>query len=997
MMESSKDVGQPQPWLGRYRVPAATYRLQFNREFTFQDAFELTEYLHELGISDCYASPIFAARPDSSHGYDICDFSRLNPALGTQQDFDRWADRLRDLGMGLLLDVVPNHMGADPCNRWWRDVLENGESSRYAGWFDINWRPPDANLSGKVLLPILEDHYWKVLEKGKLRIVLEGDGFAIRYYEKTFPLSPESDAWLQEQILALCSQDGPPAEVLEGLKSLNRILANLKSARIAQEADVAQTRQHLREWQETQPESQATLDKALRRINGTPGVAASFDGLHALLQQQHYRLACWRLASEEINYRRFFDVSELVSLRMELPEVFESAHKLVFRLLKEGKATGLRIDHPDGLWNPLQYFRRLQESAGRACGMPSGSWQQTPPWAPPRGVAEEAGTTGHTQERGTTPLYVVVEKILTGEEALPQDWPVAGTTGYDFLNCLTGLFVNSANRAVLDELYCEFTGNRQDFQSSVYAGKKKVLRTSMRSELGDLTRLLRAIASRTRYGFDFSFSELQAALTEVLAAFPVYRTYITETTKAPTAAEKAFVSEAMQGARAASDAHNAAALDFIEGLLSLSPATDLDEAGHGLCRQFVMRFQQLTGPVMAKGLEDTACYNFNRLLSLNEVGGAPGRFGTEVEMFHQHNRLRAEHWPHSLLATATHDTKRGEDVRARLNVLSEIPEEWRQAVSKWSRLNAGKKTSLAGQPAPDANDEFLLYQTLLGAWVPEAETDSGLMAFRRRIEDYMSKAIREAKVHTSWTEPNAAYEEATRRFVDGLLTNTSANPFLDDFMLFHRKVAFFGLFNSLAQVVLKMTAPGVPDFYQGTELWDYNLVDPDNRRPVDYQTRRCLLSDLRKQLSRDPLDMSSVLRGLLQNYQTGQIKLYLIWRILEFRRGHREIFESGGYTPISAVGSKRDHLCAFARTSPEGVVITVVARLLLGLAKGAERGALEPDVWRDTLLAVPDGKPGSLYRNVLTEQVTAIREDGSGLPLREVLSVLPVAVLERLE
>jgi (1->4)-alpha-D-glucan 1-alpha-D-glucosylmutase len=969
-----------------YRIPLSTYRLQLNGAFTFRDAFELAPYLHELGVSDCYASPIFAARPGSSHGYDTCDFTSLNPVLGTQEDFDAWIERLRSLGMGLLLDMVPNHMAADPLNPWWRDVLRKGESSKYANWFDIDWRPRDATSGGKVLLPILEDHYFKVLESGKLQIVHKNGSFALAYHEQILPLSPDSETLLEEELFALCRQDEHETEaMIHDNGSLSEILPSARASETAEGAATVQAQQQTRARQDGRSSARERLRRALREINGTAGRARSFDRLHALVQQQHYRLTCWRLSSEEINYRRFFDIGELVSLRMEMPEVFQPTHELALRLLQEGKVTGLRIDHPDGLWNPKEYFLRLQQRAVEL-GLNINS-----------GASEPEDHAGAALRSSQGPLYIIAEKILSAKENLPQDWPIAGTTGYDFLNHLTGLFVNSANRVALDDVYRQFTGNAADFRSVVHAVKKQMLRSSMRSDLGRLTYLLRSAAAQTRYGLDFGKNELEAALMEIIAAFPVYRTYITEESEAPSPQEREFILEAIRSANRENERLGPAVLEFIEALLLLSPPADLDADGRRMCRKFVMRFQQLTGPAMAKGLEDTAFYNFNRLISLNEVGGAPDVFGTDLEAFHESNRSRAERWPHSLLATATHDTKRGEDIRARLNVLSEMPEDWRNALTRWSRLNARNKTQWNEQTVPDANDEYLFYQILLGAWTPEAETAGGLEAFRQRISNYMLKAIREAKAHTSWTEPNGAYEEATRQFVESVLTTSKENPFLDDFMLFHRKIAFFGLFNSLAQVVLKMTAPGVPDFYQGTELWDYNMVDPDNRRPVDYETRRRLLAELNEQLPPEPQEMAGFLRGLLRNYQTGQIKLYLIWRTLGFRRSYSRVFEQGTYTPMFAVGPKKDHVCAFARISSGATAITVATRLVVGLTGGAERAALEPDVWRDTLLPIPDGKPGGRYRNVLTQQILTLPNDASGLPVREVLELLPVALLERID
>jgi len=966
-----------------FRIPSTTYRLQLNREFTFRQAHEVTDYLHELGISDCYASPIFAARPGSSHGYDVCDYTRFNPELGAPEKFNEWADGLRSRGMGLLLDVVSNHMGASPCNTWWWDVLENGESSRYANWFDINWRPANSQLAGRVLLPILGNHYAKELESGKLRVVLEPEGFALAYYEHKLPLSPASMAVLEDAIATECQDENAIEFSGAGARrDVSRVMNEVPHGAESQEFG----RQSVR-GSGLISQERAALEGALSRFNGEPGVPRTFDRLHALLQQQHYRLAFWRLANQQINYRRFFDVSELVCLRMELREVFETTHRFVFTLIRDSRVTGLRIDHVDGLWNPKEYFERLQmESARRADGA-----------SQDRTAGRDQTQPGHSPASEGEGLYVVAEKILSPDEELPANWRISGTTGYGFLNQLNGLFINTANEPALDVIYRQFTGSTRTFEDAAYCGKKRILHTAMRADLHALAEKLQSIASQTRYGMDFGLDELERALAAVIAAFPVYRTYITEETQAPTTAERAQILAALAATHVGAEVDDPTILSFIGDLLTLSPPADLDGAARDLCRNFVMRFQQLTGPVMAKGVEDTAFYNFNRFISLNEVGGSPDQFGTSLTSFHEQNRRRAEKWPYTLIATATHDTKRGEDLRARLNVLSEIPEEWGKAVLKWRELNSEKKTCVDGKPAPDANDEYLLYQTLIGGWEMGAETAQGRGAFLERLSNHMRKAIRESKTHSHWTEPNLPYEAATEGFIHALLSDSKDNSFLHDFMLFQRKVAFFGLFNSLAQVALKLTAPGVPDVYQGTELWDYNMVDPDNRRPVDYEKRRRMLADMRRKVSEEGVEISGFIRGLLQNHQNGQIKMYLVWRILQMRRRQRSLFERGAYLPIEVVGAKREHLCAFERRSADGSIVTLAARLVSTLSQGAQRGALDPDIRQDTTLILPDERAGAKYREVLTQQMIVVRPNDSGLAVRHILSLLPVAVLERVE
>jgi (1->4)-alpha-D-glucan 1-alpha-D-glucosylmutase len=892
------------------RFPDATYRLQFNAQFTFQDALQITSYLQELGISDCYASPLLKAAPDSTHGYDVCGFDQINPALGTEKDFETWSSRLRKSGLGLILDIVPNHMAANCSNRLLQDVLAHGPDSRFANWFDIDWeRTGDG--PGKIVLPVLEDHYGIVLEAGKLHLAHEADTFALRYGEYQFPLSPAS---------------------LEQLRS----------------------------------KSGNGLDK----LNGRPGDPHSFDLLEQLLRTQHYRLAYWRVGLEELNYRRFFDVTGLVGLRVELREVFEAAHALVFKWLHQGIVSGLRVDHPDGLWDPKQYFERLRH-------------------------------VGNSSKAEHQPPYVVAEKILTGDERLPADWPIDGTTGYDFLNRVNGVFVDANNRDAFDALYREFTGCAADFSAVARSCKQLVLRMLFQSELTALAHRLKRLSERTRHGADFTLSQLRTALSEVLVAFPVYRSYITEQTGpnldegnySPNNHDRDCIEQAMRLAREANPTLDHRVFDWLERVLRLgSLEGSAAELEHERI-DFVMRFQQLTAPLMAKGVEDTAFYNFNRLVSLNEVGGKPGRFGVSVESFHEYNLFQAKEWPHSLLATATHDTKRGEDVRARLNVLSEMPQEWAEAVRRWHNANAGLLGGVAGEPAPAPNDEYLLYQTLVGAWSRGTESAEGLKEFSQRVGAFMLKAVREAKTYTSWLDPNSAYEEAVGRFVSGILSKTNPNPFLNDFEAFQRRVAFFGQFNSLSQTLLKLTSPGVPDIYQGTELWDFSLVDPDNRRPVDFELRRHLLAGLAEEFGAAQGNLEPLLERLLRESDTGEIKLFLLWRALKFRAMHRDLFAEGGYRPLEVSGTRRQHVCALSRTRGSHEVLVVVPRLVFGLTSGVEHPPMA-EVWEDTDVHVVQDSAGSTYRNILTERF--VQAEGETIPLKQVLEQFPVALLEKL-
>ncbi len=887
------------------RIPGATYRLQFHRTFTLTHARAILDYLHELGVTDVYASPLFQAGADSTHGYDVCCFDKLNSNIGTDQDFKAFTAARQEFELGLLLDMVPNHMGAALSNGWWLDVLEHGPSSRYAAFFDIDWQPPNPALHGKVLLPVLGDHYGNVLARGELKLTFATGKFWISYYERNFPVNTQT---LPEPF---ASWTGRTAELPE-------------------------------------------LESALASFNGIASDTHSFLALHRLIQKQHYRLAFWRVAAEEINYRRFFDVTELVSLRMDREEVFRAAHKVVFEWLERGAITGLRIDHPDGLRNPRQYFERLQSKQ---------------------------------------PVYVVAEKILSGDEHLPGDWPVHGPTGYDFLNQVNGLFVDAGAEAAMDDVYAGFvsaeasTANAPpDFHRLLTDGKKRILETSLASELNSLTRQLQAVAAASRAGIDFTFEQLKFALKELIAAFPVYRTYLTDTDAAPCAADRAVIESAVEKIRG-TNAVDSGLLNFLESALTLELLSELDAEAAPLAREVLMRYQQLTGPVTAKGLEDTAFYNYHRLISLNEVGGEPARLGVSIAEFHRFNARMTASWPNTLLATATHDTKRGEDARARINVLSELPGEWADAVTRWKQLNADKLTRLNGTRAPDANDEYLLYQSLIGALPPNSSNLEALALFRDRAAAFMLKAIREAKANTSWLDPNPDYERAVDDFTRRVLTDNSNNLFLDDLRRFVQRIGFFGRINSLAQTVLKLTAPGVPDTYQGTELWDFSFVDPDNRRPVDFQLRRRLLAELRR-LS----DSAESKWRIPEIDDSGRAKLFVIWRTLHLRRRFSELFKLGAYVPLAASGTGTEHVISFARREGSSSAIAIVPRLVARLLQGEERLPVGEEAWADTELEIPKELAAKSYRNIFAG--TSVEANESKLRVAEVLKEFPVAVLE---
>jgi (1->4)-alpha-D-glucan 1-alpha-D-glucosylmutase len=892
-----------------YRVPRAAYRLQLNAGFTFADARAIAPYLHDLGISDVYASPILKARKGSTHGYDVVDASALNPELGTEEDFSALHETLRSREMGLLLDVVPNHMAASGENFWWMSVLENGPQSRFLHYFDIDWSSVTVRgqTVDKVLLPILGKPYGESLEAQEIKLGFDADGFFFTFYDKRLPLAPHTYRLVLRDCVESLPREGVAIELRELIEQEHAV-TNSKFLK--------ETLWRIYEQDETFRKS---LDAAIVRINDT------VNALDELLDLQWYRLAYWRIASEKINYRRFFDVTDLVGVRVEDPEVFEARNRRTLELIAEGKVTGLRIDHIDGLYDPVAHMRKLQLRLG--------------------------------DER----FYVVVEKILESGEELPRDFPVSGTSGYDFLDSVNALFVDPAGLQKLDAFYRSFTGVTQSFADVCYERKKQVIQELFSGEMRALGKQLSAVAMADRNARDFAPVDLTAALTEVTACMTVYRTYIRERASDD---DRRYIANAIADARRrARTSVDERLFTFLERVLLVDPPSYV-ESERDRWLAFVMRWQQFTGRVMAKGVEDTAFYNYNRLVSLNEVGGEPGRGGDfdGLGEFHARNARQQQDWPHTLIATSTHDTKRSEDVRARINVLSEMPEAWTRAVRKWSQMNA----PLRDGAAPDANEELLLYQTLIGMWPLEQEE---LPSVRDRLKQYLEKAAREAKTHTSWIAPNAEYERSLLAFADAVLSN---QPFCEDFIRFQKRVAFYGCINALSQVVLKATAPGVPDFYQGTELWDFSLVDPDNRRPVDYERRASLL----RRMKGSPANLETLLR----RWFDGRVKLFVTWKALEARARHAALFRDGSYEPLDA----GPNVCAFRREHEGDEIVIAVPRLVSKLVKVGTMPLGE--AWGDAVLQIH----GS-WRNVFSEE----RISGDFVTLASVFGRFPVAILER--
>jgi (1->4)-alpha-D-glucan 1-alpha-D-glucosylmutase len=986
-------------------LPESTYRLQFHVGFKFRDAARLVPYLHDLGVTHCYASPYLKARPGSTHGYDIVNHKLLNPEIGTEEEYAAFVQALHEHDMGQILDVVPNHMGiVGNENVWWDDVLENGLSSPYASFFDIAWySSPRKELQEKVLLPILGDPYGRVLESGQIRLLYAAGTFTLTYFEHRFPAVPRSYRLVMEH--ALPEIQGRLTGNAPALLEFQSIITAINHLPPHYETDRALVEERLREKEvikrrlavltESSPAVREALEHSVAAFNGTPGDAAGFDLLDHFLEDQPYRLAYWRVASDEINYRRFFDVNELAALSMERREVFEATHERVLGLLAGGQVQGLRIDHPDGLYDPRQYLERLQQYFVLARArvlferMPE---YEGRPWAETEAELREYLDRVGPDDPLRRPLYLVVEKILGATESLPAEWPVHGTSGYDLLNEVNGLFVDAANYPAFRRIYRDRVEGIPSFPEVAYQKKFLILQVALSSELHMLAYQLDHLAQRKRWSRDFTLTSLRHALREIIACFPVYRSYISEETGVREADRK-YVEKAVRRAEMRNPAISTAIFQFVKNMLLLKYSESSTEEDREEQRRFVGKFQQVTSPVMAKGVEDTAFYVYNRLVSLNEVGGDPGRFGLKPAVLHQYNEERQRDWPWSLSTLSTHDTKRSDDVRARINVLSEMPEDWLAALTRWTELNRPHKVQVYEETAPDANEEYFLYQTLLGGWPLDRGDGPPGDEFVQRIQEYVSKAMREAKVHTSWINPNPEYDEAVRQFVARLLDAKTGAAFLAGFRQLQKRVSHFGLFNSLGQTLLKITVPGVADTYQGTELWDFSLVDPDNRRPVDYELRQRLLRDLTAGIKAAGGDRRALSRELTAHKEDGRIKLYVTRQGLHARRDNPGLFATGEYFPLQVAGGP-EHAFGFIRRQGERHAVVVVPRLLTHLLPKAEGLPLGREVWGEQSLLWPDLPAPAELHNVFTGERLALSawEGKIRLPLADVFGYFPVAL-----
>src|SRR5487761_275771 len=956
------------------RIPSATYRVQFNSNFRFADAEALIPYLHDLGITDLYASPRFKARKGSSHGYDVADPLRVNSELGTEEEFDRLATKLHQFGMGLLLDIVPNHMAASPENPWWLDVLENGRESRYARFFDIDWQPQGPKVSvllkDRVILPILPAPYAEVLVNQQLQLRLDERGFFVEYEDNRLPINPNT----YPEILELClemlrSQSEAAGDKVESLmepaKKLSGGASEAGSAIESREKTLASLKTTLWRLHQNNGAIRQALDETLRIFNGVAGDESSFNRLDSLVGNQAYRLADWHLAADEINYRRFFDINDLVGLRTEDPVVFAARHASIMRLMQEGKVSGLRVDHIDGLFDPLEYLERLKSIPVSA-----------------------------TEESKAAPgIYTIVEKITCGSETLPVEWPVSGTTGYDFLNAVNALFVDPKGYRALEKSYRKFAALDLSFEQAWYLRKLEVMEQLFRTDVSLLASRLGRVAALNLRGHDLPVRGLVRGLKEITACLPVYRTYYRDMTLH--AQDRIFLEQALAAASklSLSEPVSDATWNFLRGVF-LAELPFSTERERNAWLDFIMRWQQFTGAVMAKGLEDTALFAHHSLISVNEVGNNPfhGDIQFGPRAFHDLNRRALRNYPRTLNSTSTHDTKWSEDARARINVLSEMPDVWQKCLTRWSRWNKSKKTILGDQAVPTPNEEVILYQAMLAIWPVGCSKNVNRGELARRTEEFFVKAAKEAKTHTSWIAPNEPHEAALRKFVHAILDGSADNRFLADFEALQGKLAFYGALNSCSQLILKVTSPGVPDFYQGNELWNFCLTDPDNRQPVDFQRRTRILEALKSRGSGASLELC---RHLLSHWQDGSLKLYVTMRILQFRRAHQELFSNGDYFALKAQGANRESIIAFSRCSQvQGNWIVVVAPRLLSRIVSPGTFPIGRESWASTALILPPSAPRA-WLNIFTGQpIAPVWEESRWvLPVADMFAHLPFSVL----
>lgn len=926
------------------QIPLATYRIQFTPNFGFDAAKAIAAYLEELGVSHLYASPILTSRKGSTHGYDAVNPREVDPELGGVEKFNQLVEQLQDLNIGWVQDIVPNHMAFSSQNEMLMDVLENGADSKYRDFFDIDWNHHYPENNSKVLAPFLGKFCGDCLESGELQIQYEQSGLSINYYDNKFPIRIESYSQVLTYDLARLQEklgrDNPAFVKLLGVLYTLKYIPSSEEGR-ERDDQISFIKRMLWELWNDSEEVKKYIQENIATFNGEVGKPESFDLLESLLTEQFFRLAFWKVGNEELNYRRFFTVNDLISLRIEDENVFETTHSLILQLVEEGKFDGLRIDHIDGLYDPAEYLNRLREKAPE--------------------------------------VYLIVEKILEPEEELPITWPIQGTSGYDFLNQLNGIFCDQSNEEEFDNIYYRFIGKAVSCEELIDKNKRLIIEKHLAGDIDNLAHLFKKISGRYRYASDFTMYGLKSALIEILALFPVYRTYINSS--GASSSDREYIEQVMiQAKKNIPNFLNE--LNFIEKFLLLEFDENLTEEDRDEWLRFLMRLQQFTGPLMAKGVEDTVLYVYNRLVSLNEVGSHPGSFGVSLEDFHTYNSNRTANWPHTMNTTSTHDTKRGEDVRTRINVLSEIPEEWEQNLKKWREINAAHKDYVGGRDIPTYNDEYLFYQTLIGAFPLNKEE---YPSFVERIKEYIIKAIREAKVHTAWLKNDSDYEDGFTNFAERVLKDSADNEFLAAFRPFQEKIQHYGILSSLSQTLLKLTSPGLPDIYQGTELWDLSLVDPDNRRPVDFSMRQKYLEEIKSKTGSDLLDY---IAQLLETPEDARIKLFLIYKTLQTRQQYLELFQRGTYEKLNIVGSLKSHVIGFSRELGEQKIIVIAPRFFTSLTEKGEY-PLGEQVWQETRI-VPPADSTNTWVDVFTGQQV---EGEDALWVRDILQHFPVALL----
>jgi (1->4)-alpha-D-glucan 1-alpha-D-glucosylmutase len=951
--------------MGLSKIPVTCYRLQLNRNFTFASATAILDYLSHLGITTVYLSPILQSKVGSDHGYDVTDPTRIDSKLGGEQQLEAFQMVARERNMGLLLDVVPNHMAASPENPWWMDVLENGPGSVYSSYFDIDWHPPSRLSENKILLPVLGGFYADVLKKRELQLVFQQGRFLVRYYDSLFPIAPKSYrnvlTYRQELLEKKLGSDSPAFQEYLGIIAELDALVPRETLPVYAAGErrlhVAALKERIKELHDSDLAFRRFLNDNVRHFNGIETRDRSFRLLDRLLSEQSYDLSYWNGANAEINYRRFFNVAELIGVRVEDPAVMESTHSTILRLIESGAVTGLRIDHIDGLRDPLGYLQRLKHQV-----------QAIP---------------GRTNEE----LYVLVEKILSGNEALPADWPVCGTTGYEFLNAVNRIFVYPQGVLNLERAYRRATGITKSCADLLFEKKKLIMTSLLAVEMRYLGHQLSTLAQQDRYARELPASELVQAFSELTACLPVYRTYV-RGMDVPAHA-RFFVNMAMEEARKRNPGIDQRCFSFITDVLLGSDSGEVYPEQREARLAFVLRWQQLTGAIMAKGFEDTLLYVYFPLLALNDVGGDPRPGALQTANFSAFVKRRSKNEPYGLNTTATHDTKRGEDVRARINVLSEMSEEWSRRVKHWIGLNAAARKMVRGEITPDRNEEIYIYQTLAGAWPLNAEE---FPQFRKRMTEYIRKANREAKVHTRWTNPNPEREVVVEKFVNSLTSPAASNRFRQGFVTFHKKIAYFGAINGLAQVLVKLTTPGIPDVYQGGELWDLHLVDPDNRGAVDYEARKKIIEQMERCCGHG-MRAASYIEEIVNGWRDGRVKFYTTWKAANFRRDNPRLFLNGSYEVLKVTGKRAENVFAFARFHGRRFAIVVVPKWLAASKAPMSQKSM-PGFWGGTAVALPK-RLAHEFRNIFTDQKlkTARSRGDEILPVAQLLGDFPVACL----